>query len=96
MKLSYRNQHNAEATAKFWNKPLDRPDWYKIEAQGDDEAEILIYDVIGWPFNDAGEFVRNLNAIKAKIIIGPDKLARRGRLSTEPPSSTPSKTIPQR
>lgn len=68
MKLSYRNFKNAEAVSKFWNKPLDKPDWYKIEALSDDEAEIMIYDVIGWPFEDAGEFVRNLNAIKAKTI----------------------------
>lgn len=68
MKLNYRNQRNAEATAKYWNKPLDRPDWYKINVLSDDEAEIMIYDVIGWPFNDAAELVRNLNAIKAKTI----------------------------
>lgn len=60
MKLSYRNQKNAEATARFWGKPLDKPDWYRIEALGDDEAEIIFYDVIGWPFNDAAELVRAL------------------------------------
>jgi ATP-dependent protease ClpP protease subunit len=60
MKLAYRNQKNAEATAKYWNKPLDRPDWYKIESLSDDEAEIMLYDVIGWPFNDAAELVRTL------------------------------------
>jgi len=68
MKLKYRNQRNAEAVAKYWNKSLDHPDWYKIEALSDDEAEIMIYDIIGWPFNDAGEFVRNLNAIMASTI----------------------------
>lgn len=70
MNLKYRNQRNAEATAKYWNKPLDRPDWYKIEALSDDEAEIMIYDYIGWPYNDAGEFVRALSEMKqGKITI---------------------------
>lgn len=68
MNLNYRNQRNAEATAKYWNKPLDRPDWYKINALSDDEAEIMIYDVIGWPYNDTSELIRSLNAMKAKTI----------------------------
>jgi ATP-dependent Clp endopeptidase proteolytic subunit ClpP len=68
MNLKYRNQRTAEATARYWNKSLDRADWYKIEALSDDEAEILIYDLIGWPFNDAGEFVRSLSGISAKVI----------------------------
>ncbi len=68
MKFNYRNQKNAEATAKYWNKALDRPDWYKIEAQGDEEAEIMIYDVIGWPFNDAAELVRTLAGMNQKTI----------------------------
>lgn len=68
MNLKYRNQRTAEATARYWNKSPDRADWYKIEALSDDEAEILIYDLIGWPFNDAGEFVRSLSGISAKVI----------------------------
>ena len=68
MNLKYRNQRTAEATARYWNKSLDRADWYKIEALSDDEAEILIYDLIGWPFNDAGEFARSLSGISAKTI----------------------------
>ena len=68
MNLKYRNQRTAEATARYWNKPLDRSDWYKIEALSDDDAEILIYDLIGWPFNDAGEFARSLAGISAKTI----------------------------
>jgi len=68
MNLKYRNQRTAEATARYWNKSLDRADWYKIEALSDDEAEILIYDLIGWPFNDAGEFARSLAGISAKTI----------------------------
>ena len=68
MKLSYRSIKNAEATARYWNKSLDKPDWYEIEALSDDEAEILIYDVIGWPFNDAAELVRALAEMKQKTI----------------------------
>lgn len=70
MKLSYRNERTARFIAASYNKPLDRPDWYKIENAADDEAEILIYDYIGWPYNDAGEFVRAIGAMKqGKITI---------------------------
>jgi len=58
MKLSYRSIKNAEATARYWNKSLDKPDWYEIKNLDEDEAEIFIYDYIGWPYNDAGELVR--------------------------------------
>lgn len=66
--MKYRNTRNAEATARFWGKPLGKPEWYKVQALSDDEAEIMIYDVIGWPYNDASELVRALNGIKAKTI----------------------------
>jgi ATP-dependent Clp endopeptidase proteolytic subunit ClpP len=70
MKLAYRSEKNAEAVARFWGKSLDKPDWYRIEAKdnGDDNAEIVIYDVIGWPYNDAFDLVRALGSIKAKNI----------------------------
>ena len=68
MNLKYRNRKNAEASARYWGKSLDKSDWYKIEALSDDEAEIMIYDVIGWPFNDAGEFVWALADMKQKTI----------------------------
>lgn len=68
MKMNYRNVKSAESIARFWGKPLDKPDWYKIEARADDEAEIIIYDVIGWPFIEADVFVRELAGIKAKSI----------------------------
>jgi len=69
MKLSYRTAKNAEATARFWGKSLDKPDWFRIDASADDEVEILIYDVIGWPFIEAGEFVRALAEMKQQKII---------------------------
>lgn len=68
MNLAYRNHKNALAIAQFWGKPLDKPDWYKVQALTDDEAEIMIYDVIGWPYNDASELVRTLNGMTAKTI----------------------------
>jgi ATP-dependent Clp endopeptidase proteolytic subunit ClpP len=68
MKLNYRNSKNAEAVAKYWGKSLDKPDWYKIENKSEDETEILIYDVIGWPFIDADILVRELSEIKSKNI----------------------------
>lgn len=66
--MKYRNQKNAEAVAKLWNKPLDKADWYKIQAVADDETEVMIYDYIGWPFNDAGKFIRALNGITSSNI----------------------------
>jgi ATP-dependent Clp endopeptidase proteolytic subunit ClpP len=68
MNLKYRNSKTAEAVAKFWNKPLDKPDWFKVQAISDDETEIMIYDVIGWPFISADEFVRALAGITAKTV----------------------------
>ncbi|HPD57628.1 MAG TPA: Clp protease ClpP [Smithellaceae bacterium] len=66
--LKYRNIKNAEATAKFWGKTLTKQEWYKIEAAANDNTEILVYDVIGWPFIEADAFVRDLASIKSKKI----------------------------
>lgn len=68
MNFKYRNQRNAEATARYWNKAIDKSDWYKIEALSEDNTEILIYDVIGWPFNDAGEIIRAMAGINTKNV----------------------------
>lgn len=70
MKLNYRNERNARFIASYYNKPLDKPDWYKVAAVSDDEADVIVYDYIGWPYNDAGEFIRNLSSLKqGKITI---------------------------
>ncbi len=70
MKLAYRSEKNAEAAARYWGKSLDKPDWYKIEAKGDsDEAEIFLYDVIGWPYNDVFDLIRALSQLDVKNII---------------------------
>lgn len=69
MVMKYRNRKNAEAVSRYWGKPLDRPDWYKINnSASEDSAEVLIYDVIGWPFNDAGELVRTIKDLGGKDI----------------------------
>jgi len=62
--FKYRNDKNSEAISRLWGKPLDKPDWYSIKAQREDETEIIIYDVIGWPFIDADAFVRDLAGIR--------------------------------
>jgi ATP-dependent protease ClpP protease subunit len=69
MKLLYRNQKNAEAVAQYWNKPLNKPDWYSVKNLDADEAELFIYDYVGWPYNDAGELVRMLSDIKNTPIL---------------------------
>lgn len=68
MKLSYRNERNAKAIADFWDKPLEGFKCWKIENQTDNEEELLIYDIIGWPFNDASEIVNYLRSISKKDI----------------------------
>jgi len=69
MKLSYRNPKNAQAVAAYWGKSLDKPDWYEIKAQAGDTAEVFIFDVIGWPFNDVGGLIRSMAVEKDKPIL---------------------------
>jgi ATP-dependent Clp endopeptidase proteolytic subunit ClpP len=69
MNLNYRTAANAEAISAHWKKPLDRADWFEIKAQSDEATEILIYDVIGWPFSDAMELVRTLSAMGGKDML---------------------------
>jgi ATP-dependent Clp endopeptidase proteolytic subunit ClpP len=64
MKLSYRNQKNAEAISRILNKPLDKPDWFKVQAKDDGDSEILIYDFIGWPFNDPRDLIAALSGME--------------------------------
>ncbi|MBA4389985.1 MAG: hypothetical protein C0399_03505 [Syntrophus sp. (in: bacteria)] len=67
--LSYRTKHNAKVIAAQWGKaPNASAEWYTIENKAD-SAEILIYDIIGFPFIEAGQFVKDLSAIKAKNIL---------------------------
>lgn len=64
MKFRYRNQKNAEAISRIWNKPLDKPDWFKAQAAAEGDSEILIYDFIGWPFNDPRELIAALSGMQ--------------------------------
>lgn len=68
MNLSYRNERNAKIVASLWDKPLDKPDWYKINDSSEDNTDLLIYDVIGWPYNDVKELVTMLSDIKSQTI----------------------------
>lgn len=69
MTFAYRNQNNAMAAAAYWRRPLAEKGCYQIAAQSDESAEILVYDIIGWPFNDAKEFIQAFSAITSKEIL---------------------------
>lgn len=69
MKLSYRNEKNAKFISSYYNIPLDKKDWFRIENTTDDSAELLIYGYIGWPFNDSGDFVRAISSMRQKDIL---------------------------
>lgn len=66
-KMTYRTPRNAELVARAWGKSLEKNDWFSISAEGD-VAEIRIFDVIGWPFIEAGDFLEELDGITAKEI----------------------------
>jgi ATP-dependent Clp protease protease subunit len=65
MRYAYRTQANAQAIAAIYNKPLDKPEWFKVIAakNADEESEILLFDYIGWPYNDPREFVQALSGL---------------------------------
>lgn len=69
MKFAYRTEHNAKAVAAFWGKPLDKPDWYSINALVDNEPEIFIYSVVGWPFTDEEGLIRSMAEMKDKHLL---------------------------
>jgi ATP-dependent Clp protease, protease subunit len=69
MNLKYRNQKNAESIAAYWKKPLDKPDWYSINDLSSDTPEIYIYDVVGFPYTDVGQLLREMATIKDKPIL---------------------------
>jgi len=67
MKLSYRTQANAQAIAAIYNKPLDNKEWFKVIAakkpDEDEASEILLFDYIGWPFNDPRDLIQALSTM---------------------------------
>jgi ATP-dependent protease ClpP protease subunit len=68
MKFAYRTEANAKAVAAYWNVPLEKHECFKVESQSEDSAELIVAGYIGWPFNDAGDFVKTLAGITAKTI----------------------------
>ena len=70
MKLKYRTERNAQAVAKYWNLDLSKPDWFSIKAAADGVTEILIYDYIGWPYNDPIDLIAALaEAGDGKVLV---------------------------
>ncbi|NCC61907.1 MAG: Clp protease ClpP [Verrucomicrobiae bacterium] len=67
MKLPYRTEINANAVSRIWNKSLDTPDWWRAESSGDTE-EILLYDYVGWPFNDPYDLAQHLQSLNGKDV----------------------------
>lgn len=59
----------AASIAAFWGKELKQKDWYGFKAADDNgQAEIRIYDVIGWPFVEADAFLADLDNLQADSI----------------------------
>lgn len=63
----YRTERSAKAISSYWGKSLKDKDWYSMDTSTG-QSEVLIYDVIGWPFVDANEFARDFNNISSKEI----------------------------
>ncbi|MDA3834264.1 MAG: Clp protease ClpP [Spirochaetales bacterium] len=68
MRLRYRTDKNAQAVAAFWEKPLGQTECYKINSLSDDNVELFLLDVLGWPFNDINMIIKDLASIKADTI----------------------------
>jgi len=51
-----------------WRRKDDVKSWYEIRNATEEEAEILIYDEIGYWGVTASDFVKELNGLKAKTI----------------------------
>jgi len=69
MNLSYRNHLTAVAVSSIFKKPLDRPEWFKVNAEKSDEVEILIYEPIGWPWQDANMLVSAMGEHKGRPLL---------------------------
>ena len=65
--MQHRNDKTAKSIASFWGKSLKDQDWYSVDTSAG-QTEVLIYDVIGWPFVDANAFTRDFNKIQSKEI----------------------------
>ena len=68
--MKYRNPKNAKAVAAFWGKPLDSGDWYSVKGETETGGtEILLYDVIGWPYNDARDLVTLMSNLRGEKVL---------------------------
>ena len=68
--MKYRNPKNAKAVAAFWGKPLDSGDWYSVKGETETGGtEILLYDVIGWPYNDARDLVTLMSNLRGENVL---------------------------
>lgn len=70
MKLSYRNQANAYTISKLYNKPLENKEWFKVVAakETDEPSEILLFDYVGWPYNDPRDLIHALSEMNDVIV----------------------------
>lgn len=76
MTFSYRTERNAKAISAYWNKPIDDKPCYKITGNStepiqsrSDTTEICIFDVLGYPFNDINQIVKDVDAVKTRNIL---------------------------
>lgn len=72
MNFKYRTDKNAQAIAAYWKKPLDVKSEYfsvKNDSESNEDAEILLYDFVGWPFNDPRDLIESLNGLNGKNVI---------------------------
>lgn len=65
-----RTKQRAQAVAAYWGKTLepDSNDWFSVNMASENNAEIRIYDVIGWPWVEADAFLEKLSRIDAERI----------------------------
>ena len=68
MDLSYRTEQSAKAISAFWGKPINKEPAHNINALSGETTEIFIFDVLGFPFNDINEIVKDIHGIKSEEI----------------------------
>ena len=70
MNLSYRTERNAKSVAASWGRPIENKEPYLISSLADeDNAELFVFDILGWPFNDINAMIREVSAVKAKNLL---------------------------
>ncbi len=71
MNFKYRTDKNAQAIAAYWKKPLDvKSEYFSVKNdESSAEAEIIIFDYIGWPYNDPRELISALDNLGGKDVV---------------------------